>query len=419
MTDPHPLANVVGLYRLAGRPSVEDHVFRGQVDYAASKELLTHLHEQNSKHGSFRDLSVDGASIDSEEVLPSQGQTATFVFVVSLQGDTRFFSDAREFIGYPGLGRGKMPGHFYLIEEDYLHGEEEAPPSAVRNLLELTTFVKSIAEVADHVYTTDGSGANTLLFRTNDQHGLLETKLSSKLLGMKVPAAAIELVDDLRSQLDGIHQKEKRWMFSATMCEVLKGGIPLSEFIGRAEWWAQKYEGDLKTYLSGFSLEESKRKVADAHAQFAGEVSKIFGDITTKVLNLPLSVAIVVVLRTGVGSAWPLDGVVVLLLAAMFTSFVIWQLVSHSTRVVRQIDKNIDLVFGKEGTHIGNIDCPEELQGEVGKVAGALRHEIRKLLQWLCIYKYCAGLPIVAVCVLYFPEIWSLIAPQMTPLPTE
>ena len=328
MSNPQPLADAVMLYRCAGRPEWDNRQFHGELDYAESRELLDRLHKQPVRNGRLDELKVDGQLVLDGEEPPATGDRAAFTFSTSTQDDTRFFCNAAELADYRPLRRGKFPDRFYLVEEDYQHGENETPPVAVRNLVELTWFVTALAELADHKYQTEGTSAWTLVFRTKDGLGLLETRFGEELVGVKVPSAVWEVVEGLRTGADGIHQKEKRWMFMATMCEFLKDGVPFREFVERGAQWAEAYERDLQTYLSGFSFEEVKRKIAEEHARFADQVSTILGNITVKVLSLPLSVAVAMILKTQTaGLPWWFP---VLLLATV--GFVIDRLVGPHKR---------------------------------------------------------------------------------------
>ena len=398
MDNPQPLADAVMLYRRAGRPEWSDRQFHGELDYAKSRELLGRLHKQPKKNGRFDDLKIDGEWIQDGDELPATGDRATFAFTTSTQDGAQFFRSVVELAGYRPLGRGKFPENFYLVEEDYQHGETETSPDTVRDLTELTRFVRALAELADHKYDTEGTGAWTLVFRTKDSLGLLETKFSEELLSVKVPSVAWEVVEGLRTGSDGIHQKEKRWMFRATICEFLKDGVPFRKFIERGEQWAEAYENDLQTYLSGFSFEEVKRKIAEEHARFAEHVSTILGDITMKILSLPLSVAVVMILRT---QSENLPGWLPILLLLM-VGFAIYRLVGHYQRVIPRVEQNIDMVFDKMETR-GLVAYPNELDNSVEVVVKSLQRETGKLRTTLRLYSIAAwAVPAIGVAMLLY-----------------
>ena len=385
MNNPQPLADAVMLYRRAGRPEWSSWQFHGELDYAESRELLGRLHKQPKKNGRLDELKIDGEWIQDGDKLPATGDRATFAFTTSAQDGIRFFRSVAELAGHRPLGRGRLPDRFYLVEEDYQHGEDKTPPPAVCNLVDLTRFITALAELADHKYDTEGTGAWTLVFRTKDGLGLLETRFSKELLNVKVPSAAWEVVESLRTGSDGIHQKEKRWMFMATMCEFLKDGMPFHEFVERGAKWAKAYENDLQTYLSGFSFEEMKRKIAEEHDRFTQQVSTILGDITVKLLSLPLSVAFTIILKTQAEDLpWWFP---VLLLVTV--GCVIHCLVRHYLRIVPRIEGDIDMVFGKMKT-LDPVDYSKELDDSVKVKVKSLRRETRRLRTTLCIYLIAA-----------------------------
>ena len=386
MNNPQPLADAVMLYRRAGRPEWSNWQFHGELSYAESRELLGRLHKQPKKNGHFDELRVDGEWIQDGDELPATGDHATFTFTTSTQDGIRFFRSVAKLAGHRPLGRGKLPEHFYLVEEDYQHSEDEISHSAaVRNLMDLTRFVTALAELADHKYETEGAGAWTLVFRTKDGLGLLETRFGEELLDVKVPSAAWEVVEGLRTGSDGIHQKEKRWMFTATMCGFLKDGMPFHEFVERSAQWAEAYENDLQTYLSGFSFEKVKRKIAEEHARFTEQISTILGGITIKVLSLPLSVAAAIILKTNAANL-PLWLPILLL---VMVAFAIYRLVGHYQRVVPRVEQNIDMVFSKMKAR-DSATHPKELDNSVKGVVKSLRHETGKLRTTLRIYSIAA-----------------------------
>ena len=330
--------------------------------------------------------------MDDEE-LPATGARATFAFSTSTQDGARFFHSVAELAGHRPLGRGKFPDRFYLVKEDYQHGEDENPPAAICNLVDLTRFVMALADLADHKYDTEGTGAWTLVFRTKDGLGLLETRFDEELLDVKVPSVAWEVVEGLRTGSGGIHQKEKRWMFMTTMCEFLKDGMPFRKFIECGAKWAEAYENDLQTYLSGFSFEEVKRKIAEEHARFAEHVSTILGDITVKVLSLPLSVIAAMILKT---QAANLPWWFPILLLAM-VAFAIARLVDHYKRIVPRVEQNIHMVFDRVKTR-DSVVYPEELDNSVKGVVESLQRETGRLRTTLRIYSIAAwAVPAIGV----------------------
>lgn len=399
MSNPEPLADAVELYRRAGRPEWSDWQFQGELDYAESRELLDRLRKQITRNGSLVDLEVKGQLIMDDEELPATGGRATFVFRTSTQEGSRFFRNAAELADYyPPLGRGKFPDRFYLVEEDYQHGEDETLPAAICNLMDLTRFITALAELADHKYETEGTGALTLMFLTKDGLGRLETRFGKELLGVKVPPVAWEVVKSLRPGSDGIHQKEKRWMFRAKMCEFLKDGVSFRKFVECGAQWAKAYENDLKTYLSGFSFEEVKREIAEEHDRFTKQVSTILGDITVKVLSLPLSAGLVMILKSQANNLlWWFP---ILLLAIVV--FAIACLVCHYQRVVPRVEQNIDMVFDKMKT-TDSVVYPKDLNDLVNVRVKSLRRETKNLRRTLCIYLIAAWAVLVigVVIVLY------------------
>ena len=392
------MTDAVSLYRLAGRPEWIGRQFGGELDFMESSELLARLRAGGARGARFDELTVDGELVLDGDELPVQGERTTFTFHTSTQDGQRFFRNAGALADeHRPLGRGEFPDQFYLVEEDYYHDGNEDPPGHVRNLIALTKFVKMLANLSDHRYETEGSGAWTLAFRTRDGLGVLETRFSREVLDLEVPPLPWKIVEDLSTDMDGVHSDEKRWMFKAGMCEILKADLSFKEFIACGAKWATTYESNLQTYLSGFSFEEVKRAIADEHARFAEQVSKILGDITVKVLSLPLSLAIVTLLRAQAKNFadWPL----VILLLVVVAAGVTW-LVRHYQRVVPRVEENIEMVFGRM-ERMNSPSQAKEIESSVKEVVQSLKRETTKLRTTLRIYLFGAWLvPTVAVAML-------------------
>lgn len=388
MSDQHPLTDVVQLYRMAGCPDMDGNTFSGQLDFATARHLIERLREQDTRNGRFSEVRVDQELIADGQTFPVSGDRVKFDFQVAIQGDAQFYIDIENLCKIRSIGRGKFPENFYLVGEDYQHGQDETIPESVRNLRALAALVRSLSELSDHHYETTGSGAWTLLFLTNDQNAALETRISSSMIKSQSPVMKA-LLDDLLSHQSGIHQSEKRLMFSATMCEVLKGGVTFSQFIDRSEKLVELYQNNLKTYLSGFSFEQARREVADAQTQFAERLSKTVNDMTAKLLGLPVSMfAVFAVLRT---EHWLEQ--FLMLVAAIMASYILYQMIHHQKKQLQQIAQSKDLVFKALESRSHADNYPEELKDAIRTAICSLQSNTRALRRTLNIYTLLAWLP--------------------------
>ena len=206
------------------------------------------------------------------------------------------------------------------------------------------------------------------------------------------------LLDDLLSHQSGIHQREKRLMFSATMCEVLKGGVTFSQFIDRSEKLVEVYQNNLKTYLSGFSFEQARREVAEAQTQFAERLSKTVNDMTAKLLGLPVSMfAVVAVFKT---ERWFEQFLI--LIAAIMASYVLYQMIHHQKKQLQQIATSKDLVFKTLEDRSNSDNYPNELKDAIQAAVCSLENNRRALDRTLKIYTLLAWLPGVSSLIAFF-----------------
>lgn len=396
-----PAVNVVQLFRESGRPEWRCRQFEGQLDYVQSRELLDRLRKQGQEYGYLADLKVDSIFVSDEDDLPTEGLAAEFIFKTAYQGSARFFHDAAELTTYPPLGRGEFPSQFYLVKEDYLHGNDESVPDSIARLKDLTNFVNELSQLADHKFKSEGSGAWTMVFRTGDSMSLLETKFGEEILDLNIPVQAWEAVKNLTADKEGIHQKEKIWMFKTTMCEFLMENKTFHDFIKHAENWTDKYNADLNRYLHNFSFEETRRKIAEEHSRFTEQISKMLGDITTKILSLPLAAVIVMVMKTqSSGLPW---WILVLIIAIV--SWILHNLVAHHKRTLPSIERNIDMVFGRLLTN--GCDASISSQNtELDESVKSLNNELKKLKNTLAAYQIgiWGAIPVLLLLFLLFGD---------------
>lgn len=400
MNDQHPLTDVVQLYRRVGRPDLQDNAFSGELRFAPTRDVLRRWIDQDPKDGQFSEVKVDGNLILESEPLPDSGDKVTFTFRLAMQGDARFFTDFTILSKDRRLGRGQFPDHFYLVAEDYLHGAGEEPPESVKNLKTLAEFIQSLKALSDHHYETSGSGAWTLLFLTNDEHAVLETTLTSQIVTKRPPVAAKELLDDLLSHRENLHQREKRLMFNATMCEVLKGGITFGQFVDRTEDLTRIYYNNLKTYLGGFSFEKARRDVAEAQTEFAERLSKVVNDMTAKLLGLPISLFVIFAVSRQISdSGWEQF---LLVITAALASFMLYEMVCHQKSQLQRITVSKNLVFKSLAERSRNNNYPAELESAIEDAVSSLDKDAKTLRRTLTRYAYFVWLPVVFSLILIF-----------------
>lgn len=410
MSDRHPLTDVVQLYRWVDRPGLQDNAFSGELRFASARDVLRRLKDQDSKDGQFSEIKVDENLILESESLPDSGDKVTFTFRLAIQGSARFFTDFTALSEDRRLGRGQLPDHFYLVTEDYLHGIGEEPPESVKNLKTLAEFIQSLKALSDHHYETSGSGAWTLLFLTNDEHAVLETKIANQIATRCPSIAAKELLDDLLSNQESLHQREKRLMFNATMCEVLKGGLTFGQFIDRTEDLTRIYYNNLKTYLSGFSFEKARRDVAEAQAEFAERLSKVVNDMTMKLLGLPISLfAISAVSRQISDSGW--EQFLLVIIAAL-ASFVLHEMVYHQKIQLQRITASKNLVFNSLAERSHDNNYPTDLENAIKDAVSSLDDDAETLRRTLIRYAYFVWSPVVLSLILI--AVVSFSQPQTT-----
>lgn len=146
---------------------------------------------------------------------------------------------------------------------------------------------------------------------------------------------------------------------------------------------------NLQTYVSGFTFETRRREVADAQTRFAEHISRIIGDMTSKMLGVPLGVAVVFAMTQAKG----LLGTLLLFVGAVLASCVIHFSVAHHVRQATSIRASKDLVFGALLQRASEPEFPEDLRVALDSAKKDIDSNMSALGETLNFYSWAAWLP--------------------------
>ncbi len=397
------LGAIVALYRAAGLPQLDGSRFAARLPLGAGiHALISRLRNAaNSRDGHFEHLSVDGDELFENDDLPAPSQQdVSFEWHLAGQGECRFISNRNGFIEtYESLRTGQFPGSFYVVSDDYNHGEDKPQPewlNRVSQLCELIALLRRLSDYRDEnsrlVYLSDSIAHSTII----------EPVLNDSLLNIN--ELDFEFLRELvaSSEANSIHTHEKRVTFRLSLSEYLHQHADgaqdsFQHLVLHLDSFKHVYISNLQTYLSGFTFETKRREVADAQIRFAEQIAKVVGDMTGKMLGVPVAL----IASFGMVKATGWIEQVVFLVGAFLASLVIFFMARHYHRQHLSIEHSKELVFGGLDTKARMPCYPEELASALGNASLDIDRSIQRLRCTICFYQVAAWIPTVAALVIF------------------
>ena len=405
------LSSIVKLFRLVGCPEIVS----GKVSASASfsKDIVTLIKIiQGQSTNIFKEILIDNNEIFASDDFPENGSTIEFIFQLPSSDAQRFYESIFDFIKTcRQASRGDLPEKFYLIDHDYLHGEDD-PFEEIIKLEKICQLIKGLSEIApyheqrciDHlklIFVHPGG-------ETKPTNGVFElnTKITQEML--TVNTLDISIVDALTK---GTPEKNPHY-------NLQKGifGASLSEFVSqkyRAEdsfsylilnWnnFLLLYQKNLETFLSGFAFHKAKKEVAEEEIKIADQLSKIINDIIGKMLGIPISFAAIVALTKSSNLTESVIITLGLLLAAIVLSGTISNQQNQLKRIIHAKNLIIKSIEIKKDTY------PEELKNQVEEMSCNLDSNQKKLISILWTFRILSWLPIIIseILIVYYHTNW-------------
>lgn len=399
------LLNYVQLYRAVGKPTIQNGLFAGEIEFNPDNiKLVQSLWKQSNN--AFDELIFDGKEFLEKDNWPKIGKKIEFVVRIPADSADTFHSTISKFIQQtPKLSRGEMPTDFYVISEDYYSGDG-IPFEPVEKLAAICLFIQKLSELAHYYDLRSSNGNLKLVFvQPNDTESAspveIVTKIEEKFLDYDPPD--ICLIDELcRENLQtDPHFNAKKGVFGVTLADFMKKRSPgYSDFEYLIQNWRDfilQYQKNLATYLSGFAFHKAKREVAEAEFHIAEQFSKIISEIAGKLLSIPISFALVIAIAKSNAALESMLLFAGLLIAAIIVDRAVnnqqmqLQRVSHAKNVL------FNSLEGRKDTY------PEELRDAVSTMISNLNKNEDKLEKSLVLYRILTWMPtIISILILLY-----------------
>jgi hypothetical protein len=290
-------SKIVELYRALHFPPVEGGGFSFEGDVDQSVVFLIEEVDKFASHfGSFSHKKIDKLHIEIEFNLPA-----------SESG--RFHKSFSEFISStPTLNFGAIPEEFYVCDIDYC-SKDVFVPDLMRKLSALCRFIKAISKLAvqNSFQIENTSRDNRLVFvvaadgKSPAKTLLIDVKVAEELLEFCLPH--IKFLESLLSEKrkNDVHVEERLSIMRLAIADVLSVVIgEVERFQYLVKRWGEvlsKYHHNFLAFIHQYSFEKVRKEIATTEIEHATKLSAVLGDISGKLLALPVSLAAVVLLR--------------------------------------------------------------------------------------------------------------------------
>ena len=289
-------SSVVKLYRELGRPQVTDestYSYDGPIGPGIDA-LVRECEGLDHRFGEVEVLRLTAVAAQIEVSLP--------------RGDIgKFYTDYKKLlISTPSIASGILPENFYLIQENYLSGDDQKP-DGVKAVESLTTFIKLLTDFAEDSHGADAGGQQRLLF-VLPPDGRVPQK--TVVVPMVLEAEALEnelnhfrILESLLNSANEkkLHIEERKLVMKVAIGDVLANAETeqnkLTYLVKNWQEVLKKYRYNFQAYINKFAFDEVRKKIADAEIEYASKLGGVLGDIAGKLLALPVSLLALIALE--------------------------------------------------------------------------------------------------------------------------
>jgi|GEM_PF-1488987 hypothetical protein len=397
---------LVDFYRAVGRPQICD------MQFEVETILTAELHQQvnrvdHSSLGLFKEIILDGDEISSDEIRSEEyGKTLRFRYKVGT-GDSAFYKDVTDLLRRnTSLNRGGVNAVFYVAEDDYFSTEGPASNGQLRykQLQSIVALIHELKELAHYHDAKAGKEQLHLVFVRDSDGGSVKSLQLAPQIDLQLldaPSISIESVTAIGHQAaHNPHSGRETSVFRTSLIEFLSYTVQSSEnkFSYLVLHWSefiQLFKKNFDTYISGFAFHKVRKEVADAEIAAADQLSKIFNDISGKILGIPLSFASLVLIVKTENTFERL----VLALSTLLVSWLLAELMHNQQLQLGRLKDARSLLFDE--IKVKAADYPDGLKSKILSAAYNLdqnESKVTRLLQWL---RAISWLPaIAAACLL-------------------
>lgn len=411
------LRDVVTIYRACNRPQLRSSIFEGAFTVSDENRVsfdalrIATSTESNNGYGRLKRATASNGDdlLDNSRELV-EGEIISVSYRLASSSSEKFYNDLPSLLASPIRMELKLPASFYILDKDIFFSSDsdnqESPE--IHQLQKICTLIQSLSKLAHYHDKKIIDDQSKLVFLSTEDKTphpvVLDIELTDDIMHANLDDLSL-LTSILSSDavLDPHYQPRKSILYSS-IYEFVKGMEPKAAFKKLSENWAafaEIYQNNLGTYLSGFAFHKVRKEIAEAEIKIAEQLSKITSELIGKLFSIPVSLAaIVAMLHKDSSLLISMFLVLGLLIAAILVVGVIINQLAQLDSV-NHSKKMMDQSF--EGN---KNNYPEKLKKDIDDMSKRLNSNIKIARHWLTFYRVLAWLPAITGAIVFAALYW-------------
>lgn len=380
---------VVNLYRLLGKPSFDEaHSF--SVTVPKDQELLAELDAASSMDSSFGTFSYreKGTELRVEGELPQNS-------------DGHFFISVEDFIERtPSLNKGIFRDNFYIRDKDFSSTEELDSCEDIYNIARIVDFIKALRDFAAITLDDDQTlESGKLIFlkaadgKSTHQAAVLKVNILPSLASIKIKKYLILSEIKSAKERNKPHIEERVLLMNSAISEIISECVDDDrDFEYLVKNWdkvTKKYFHDLHAYMNGFSFDAVRKKISDSVMESTTKINNALGDVGTKILAVPVSVAALVVLQESKNDVSFWFG----WLGICIASIVLSKTVNHYSDQLKNLMKSFE--FNLEVASLSRKAFGSVVRKELKRIDDFIVYQNNKISKTINLYRIVVWVPVL------------------------
>jgi hypothetical protein len=393
---------IVRLYRLLGKPPLDEACcFVTEADGSQElRSLLEELGRVDPLFGRY-DHRERGGKIRVEAALPQNSEG-------------HFFASTQQFIeSTASLKRGDFRKNFYIVDLDYLSGEDD-PPDAIARVRRLTEFIHCLREfVSLSIDREQSMNGDRLIFlkpsdgKSPQKAAVLKVDLTSNAIALKLSSFRILSALKAAQGEEKTRIEERILLMNTAIAQTIDecDGDEV-EFEYLVKNWGKvtkRYLHDLHAYVSAFSFDSVRKKISDSLIESTTKINNAVGDVATKLLAVPASLGALIVIGNASSTASFAVGIVGVVVASLIILRTVW----HYQKQVHNLAESFK--FNMEEATKAKKTFSKPIKEEIQRIERVQREQNESIRRSFFFYYAIAWLPI-AGCIYYVVDgIWPVL----------
>ncbi|WP_316675440.1 hypothetical protein [uncultured Tolumonas sp.] len=357
----------------------------------------------NQTIGRFEEILIDDIEIDVDALSESEREIDV-CYSLSTSGESHIYSNLTQFIELDKkLCLGIFPREFYIIEDDYF-SKEKSVDIKYQLIEKICDLISNLSELA-HYHDMKNDGLNyTLVFVnesevSNSTPVVLKPIISADMLD--IDDIDISILAELNNASENKNLVREKGVFRSSLVEFISrhdGGDVKSFKYLISNWnkFVILFKKNYDTYLSGFAFHKVKMELAKAELSIAEQFSKILGDMSGKILGIPISFAAVLTYY-GNNDSWQKC---IIFLGILSVSLIMHLMVSNQKSQFDRVVNAKNIIFSdlesKKKTY------PPDIRSELETSIKNISDSETKLKNLFCIFQFISWSPIICVVFIFF-----------------